>query len=314
MSSTQQHFEVLFAGVHGDSLFYQFFPSHQALASGSLLITHGQGEYGDMYLPLIHFLQDKGWNVLAWDLRGHGRSSGKRGYAHQFDDYIEDFFLFLQELKKLQERNRERPPTNKDLATNPGLGRGTPLVCFAHSMGCLIQAKALLMNRKIIKEVGICGQVLSCPCFGVAMDVPKWKTYLGKFLNKVYPKFTLNNGITDEQLMQNPERDMIPAILRHRRTCFNVYQGILEATDWLAKKGFEEIQIPTLMQLGGKEEICDNKRAESLFNQIKEVKKTLKIYGQSQHEIYSDIEKEEVYNDLCLFLKTLPSMDSMSGA
>ena len=291
----EQHFEAFFKGVHGDPLFYQFFPSRQASSLGSILLTHGQGEYGDMYLPLIHFLQDEGWGIFTWDMRGHGRSSGKRGFAHHFDDYIKDFLLFLQEIAK----------TRKEQSTINENQKKHPLVCFSHSMGALIQSKAFLMEKGVEKEVGICGQVISCPCFGIKMDVPKWKTYAGILTNKIYPKFTMGNGITDDQLMLEPEKNMRPAILRHRRTCFNVYKGIMESTDWLAKTGFGKVQIPTFMQLAGKEVICDNKKAKALFNQIKKAKKILKIYTQSRHEIYGDIEKEEVYNDLCLFLKEL---------
>ena len=283
--------ESSFTGFREATLYYQFFPSHHhENSSGSIVLTHGQGEHIDVYLPLIHFLQGHGWNIYAWDLRGHGKSSGKRGYAYHFNDYIKDFILFLRKVvgKRLHQK---------------GLSTEHPIVCFSHSVGALIQSKTFLMEKGLEQEVGIQGQVMSCPCFGLKMEVPQWKTRLGEFVHRLYPKFTMESGISDFQLLQKPSETK--DVFRHHLLSFSVYKGILESSAWLMKKGFGDVQIPTFIQLSGKELVCDNERTEILFNQIKKAKKNLKIYSQSLHEIYGDVEKKQVYNDLCTFLKDL---------
>ena len=307
-----QNFECFFKGTHKDNLFYQFFPAHTEEALGSLILTHGNGEHIGVYSPLIHFLQHRGWSVYAWDLRGHGQSSGKRGYTPHFEDYIKDFTLFLREIseekphKTHKNKRKEKSSHKSSLSSSNSLEKDSPeskkpRICFAHSMGALIQSKAFLNDPKLAKEAGICGQVLSCPCFGLKLNVPKWKIYLGEVTDRVYPQMTMNNGITDDQLLKEPRTDK--DMFRHHRTSFCVYKGMIDSINWLAKRGSKGVQIPTLMQLAGKEMICDNAKAKAFFHQIQLTRKILKIYSKSRHEIYGDLEKETVYKDLYVFLK-----------
>ena len=120
--------EMFFKGFDNSQLFLQTWFHEKSC--GTILITHGQGEHSECYHRVISEFnlaseQHKNlpWNFIAWDLRGHGKSDGIRGYARDVDDYVLDFECFMNsatEIKGVKQR---------------------PVVLMSHSLGGLIQTK-----------------------------------------------------------------------------------------------------------------------------------------------------------------------------
>ena len=46
-----------------------------------ILLIHGLGEHSGRYLNLIQDFNDKNISVFTIDIRGHGKSEGKRGHS-----------------------------------------------------------------------------------------------------------------------------------------------------------------------------------------------------------------------------------------
>jgi alpha-beta hydrolase superfamily lysophospholipase len=55
------------------------FPAGAARAA--ILLVHGHGEHSGRYAALPAQFVPRGYAVWAYDLRGHGRSSGQRGHV-----------------------------------------------------------------------------------------------------------------------------------------------------------------------------------------------------------------------------------------
>lgn len=99
----------------------------QIKESGSpvwIVATHGIGEHMDRhkYIPEL-FSHD--FNIFQYDLRGHGRSTGRR--AH-----IKDFALFMEDLREIIRFLEEKYRMNR-------------YILFGHSMGALINC-AFMQN------------------------------------------------------------------------------------------------------------------------------------------------------------------------
>lgn len=89
-------------------------------ARGTVLIVHGLGEHIQRYVHVAQHLNGLGWNVVGYDLRGHGRSGGPRGGLNGDDDLLRDLASMIDAVRS-------------ELSG--------PLVLLGHSLGGLIAAR-----------------------------------------------------------------------------------------------------------------------------------------------------------------------------
>ncbi|MDR5866410.1 alpha/beta hydrolase [Halomonas koreensis] len=54
---------------------------------GTVFVVHGYYDHLGLYRHLLECLLDRGWQVVLWDLPGHGLSSGERATIDDFDEY-----------------------------------------------------------------------------------------------------------------------------------------------------------------------------------------------------------------------------------
>ncbi|MGZ3691196.1 MAG: alpha/beta hydrolase [Pseudobdellovibrio sp.] len=272
--------ETFFKGYDNTKLFLQKWTASDS--KGTVLITHGQAEHSDCYNRLINGLEGSGWNFIGWDMRGHGRSEGLRGYAKDLDEYVLDYRIFADQCLKMPEVT------------------GRPVVLLAHSMGGLIQTCALA--ERTYPEVT--AQVLSSPLFGVAVDVPEWKDKGAGLINALLPKLTMGNEIKNEDLTRDIEimREFEQDTYRHGRISAGVYLGF--------KREFAKVQsyaksirLPTLLHISDKDPVVSSPRAIEFFDSIASTNKLLKIVEGGKHELYNDIVRVEIYKVVADFLK-----------
>jgi lysophospholipase len=147
--------------------------------SAALIAVHGFTSHAGLYRHVAHALSAEGLAVTAFDCRGHGRSSGRRGYAARFSHFVDD-------LERVVERSR---------ATFPDL----PLVVMGHSHGATIALDATLSGRLQPARL-----VLATPYLGLGMKVPAWKRHLGALGSRVWPTLALANGIRPQDISRNP--------------------------------------------------------------------------------------------------------------
>lgn len=266
----------------GRTLFFQTW--EKPANENWILITHGQGEHSECYHRVVDALDGQGWNVLAWDMRGHGRSEGKRGHASEFQDYVRDYRVVLDSFLRRTSSAQCR-------------------VLLSHSMGALVQLQTLIED----KPTGLAAQICSAPLLGVAVPVPAWKQQGAQIMNKLYPQITLWNEIRNEHLTRDPDviREFEADVLRHNRISPGVYLGFLEAITEIKPRAFE-VTIPTLFQIPEHDPVVDSQSAKDFFANLGTAQKTLKVYGDgARHEMYNDLHRDDVYADLKSFLNQI---------
>jgi alpha-beta hydrolase superfamily lysophospholipase len=107
----------------GLALLTQVWPASQrapGTARGAVVLVHGLGEHVARYDHVARRLNGQGFNVVGYDHRGHGGSSGPRGRLHHPDDLLRDLALVVDKVR----------------AAQPGT-----LVLLGHSLGGLIAAR-----------------------------------------------------------------------------------------------------------------------------------------------------------------------------
>ncbi|MFN7823854.1 MAG: lysophospholipase [Pseudobdellovibrionaceae bacterium] len=278
MVHTAQEFKV--KAKDSAELFVQYHDLPKA--KGLVLVTHGHGEHSSSYHRLYPILQDSGYAALGWDLRGHGKSQGKRGYIQSFD-------LFLDDLGTMVEFAQNEYSNLK-------------LHLLGHSMGGLIATSYLLKHQ----PEGINSLILSSPFFGVSLQVPLFKDLGAILLGKVLPQITLFNEISDEQLSQDPEvlKEYPLDHFRHNKISPEVYMGSLRYQQYV-ERNIQKLQTRTFIQVPESDPVVSTETTRKLVSKISPALVTLIEYRERRHEIYNDIGRQKVFSDLKNFLLRL---------
>ena len=264
----------------GDSpeLFLQSWSKPGAGEKALVLITHGLSEHSQCYAHVAQVLCDRGFMVYAWDLQGHGRSQGKRGHIQNFNDFSRDLISVIREIP---DRNSKS------------------FHLMGHSMGGLITLQALL-NKDCPK---ISSATLSNPALGLSMNVPTIKKTTAQWLHRFWPSLTLPTGIPYRVLSRDPKMMDLYAKdpLRHSRISPPLFLGMMEAMGWVSKK-VHQIKTPLFFQISEADQVVNAKHSIHLVKTMEGPKK-LKVYKDSYHEIYNDLNKQESIGDLAGYLK-----------
>lgn len=265
------------------TIFYQIW-SPKTPPKGHILITHGWNEHSSCYENFAKFLTTKSWKVWAYDLRGHGKSSGNRGSIDSLSSYSSD----LNEMIDLI--NKEKIKTEK-------------LILFAHSLGGSINL--LSWTENINQKVDALS--LSSPTMGLKDPPSKWKQILAHVGLRYFPELAIKHRIavnqltSDKKIQKNHYKDSY----RHNKISPSLFH-ILDTAYAKAQKNISTLRRPTLIQASGIDKVVDLEKTTQIFEKIPAKSKHLKIYLNSEHEVLNDIEKEQVYTDFIEFAENLP--------
>jgi alpha-beta hydrolase superfamily lysophospholipase len=164
-------------------------PAPATAARGTVLIVHGLGEHAGRYAPLARWLNGRGYAVRAYDLYGHGSSSGRRGHLARETQHLEHLVEVAAATRATHARGSQPAPG--------ATGGASPLIVLGHSLGGLIASSAVA--RGLLKPEGL---VLSSPA--LAVDMAAWQRAAVGWLPRFAPDLTLGNGLQPRYLSHDP--------------------------------------------------------------------------------------------------------------
>ena len=240
-----------------------------------VLMVHGLGEHGGRYLPLAEHLSKFGIESVVMDLRGFGRSGGKKACVKHFSDYYKD----LEALHLWIARTR----------------KNTPLFILGHSFGGLIVSSYAASYG----SAPVTGLILSSPLFGIAIPVPLWRNWLAIILSYCLPNLT-------QATMVNPE------LLTHDREILKQYDRDAHIFHKISARLYREmiktikqnsvianaLELPTLLLQAGEDYIVSKSESLKFYDQLQSPDKELKVYEGFYHEILNEIKRGEVYSQI----------------
>ena len=275
-----------FSGEGDRRLFYQAWKIPEP--QGIMFITHGLSENSDRYDRLArHIIGENQCNVYAWDLRGHGRSSGLRGYVRDFQIYEKDLVCFLDFIL----------PKEKNV----------PFILFGHSLGGLIISRSLFHEEDIVSSAaGIC---LTSPAFGLSLSISLIKMIMSHATKILCPWWTYHNKIISSYLSRDPYfLNVIDTdVFRHNKVCPEVYLTIKNTPKTLLTSS-QKINSKLLILLGGDDVIIDNLAVKKYFDLVQSIlPKKLVVYPKSKHQILEDYGNKKVMKDFNFFIQSIVS-------
>jgi alpha-beta hydrolase superfamily lysophospholipase len=277
-----EHSTGTLKGHAGLDLFYQAWRPGAA-PKAVLAIVHGHGEHGGRYMNVVNGLVPRGYAVYALDLRGHGRSGGKRGHIEAWEQWREDLGAFLNGV-------REREP-------------GRPLFVMGHSLGSLVVLDHVLHQPDSLCGVIVSGTLLSQP--GVS---PLLFT-LSRVMSKVWPSFSVQSGLDAAALSRDPA--VVQAYrddpLVHSMGSARLGTELTATRQWvMARAG--EWRVPLLMLHGDSDALVPIEPGRVFFERITCPDKERREYASGFHEPHNDVCYEQVVADIAGWLdRHLPS-------
>jgi alpha-beta hydrolase superfamily lysophospholipase len=231
-------------------------------------IVHGLGEHSGRYQHVARRMNEAGLTVYAFDLRGHGKSEGKRGHA-DYEDLMNDITVFLNTCM------REYPDI--------------PLFLYGHSLG-----GNLVINYGLKRKSPVKGIISTAPFLKLTKEVPTVLVAFARFLNRVYPSLTLSNGLDPSDLSHDPQ--VVKAYqddpLVHDRISARLFIQSYDAGRWALENAFS-FSLPLLLMHGDEDKITSFEASREFAQKAGKVC-TFKAWKGMYHEIHNEPEWKEV--------------------
>lgn len=244
-------------------------------------LVHGFGEYSERYDHWAMLFIAKGFAVHAIDYRGHGKSDGRRGHVNQFDDFLNDIDVLVNESKKLF----------------PDL----PQFIYGHSLG-----GSIVTNYIIKRENNFKGAIIASPWYKLSFDPSAFMLALARVMNKIYPKFTQNSNLEVKALSHDKKivDAYIADSLVHEKISAGMFYEIYNAGHWVLENE-NKLNIPVLIQHGNDDNITLHKASKELAEKAKVLKKdiTYKEWDGLYHELHNELEKDKVFEFVVKWLE-----------
>lgn len=253
---------------------------------GVVLLIHGLGDHSGRWEQVADTLNRADYTVLAPDLRGHGRSQGRRGHIGSFEKLLDDIDLAMQNAR----------------AAVPG----SPCFIYGQSLGGL-----LTLFFALRRQPDLCGLIASSAALQIAMPAPAWKVGLGKVLRKTLPHISLNSGLDLQELSDDPQvtARVRSDRLRHQRVTPEGYFGMLESGHWCLQNA-ARLPCPALVMHGCLDRITDH-RASIEFVEASAASQ-LSLWPKGKHELHSMSNRQEVLATVIEFQNRCNRGDSPS--
>jgi len=241
---------------------------------GRLLAVHGLGEHSGRLNRMAGCAAAAGLDYFALDLRGHGRSVGRRGHADSFDELLSDFDAFRRH-------------------TCAG-GAKLPVFLLGHSLG------GLLVGR-YVQEYGfaeLAGIVMVAPFVDLSMRPPAWKLLLGDVANRLLPSLSFDSGIRADMLF----RTTVEAVaheedpLIHHRISARMWSEMRRNAAVLVRRA-NQSRVPALVQLAGDDRVVSTVAAREYARVLGEGARVVEYEG-AFHDLYRDPLGEAAAADL----------------
>lgn len=245
-----------------------------ANARAAVLVVHGLAEHLGRYYYTTEKLNQHGFSVFRFDLRGHGQSEGRQGYLDHLDSYLRDLELAYQWLRA-------------DCST-------IPVFCFGHSMGGLVSAAYGIKYPGRFR-----GQIFSA---AAAINLPIFEELRQIDLTDI-PEKTMPNSLAN---LISHDQDFINDYLQDPLVLNEITYKLLcevfvRGTDWLMQN-LSSYSCPCLILHGGDDRIVTPESAKYLHENIASVDKTLTIYDGLFHDILNEYDKDMVIGDICQWI------------
>lgn len=249
---------------------------------GVVLIVHGLGEHAGRYDHVANSLCNWGFEVCAYDQRGHGESTGLPGTLPSCNALLDD-------LTEVMDDTRQQHPR-------------LPLILLGHSLGGLVASRFVSLGMRPVDAL-----VLSSPALDAGLSA--FQKLLLKILPGIAPNLRVANGLDATFISHDPQvvKDYLSDRLVHNKISPRLGKFIASAgpaTVTAAAKW----RTPTLLMYAGADKLVSpagSRRFAAQAAESKAVKPGIvaaKCFDGYYHELFNELQPAPVFEMLKTWL------------
>jgi alpha-beta hydrolase superfamily lysophospholipase len=270
------HREARLTSKDGLTLLYQSWRPRSGEPKAAVLLVHGLKDHSDRYAGFAKSLVEAGYAVHAFDLRGHGDSSGDRVWVDHFDDYLDDVDTALTQVRTAEGDKK--------------------IFLFGHSMGGAIATLYVLTRTPRPAGLILSGAALKIDAGGAVQGTTK-------ALGAVFPKLAVFS-LDDEKFSRDAQvvADMKSDPLVYDRSApAHTAAEVIRAVDRIREHS-AELDVPVLAMHGTADAVTPPDGSKELIEAAKG-DKTLKLYAGLFHDLLHEPERAQVTADIIAWLE-----------
>ena len=275
-SRTERHFD----GVGGVRIVYDVWEPEDKECRGVVVLCHGYAEHARRYDHVAQRFGESGLAVYALDLRGHGRSGGKRVYLRDISEYIDDFHTLA----------------GIAAAEYPELKR----VVLGHSMG-----GGVVFAYSVEHPDDYAAMVLSGPAVDAQDGVSPVMVIVAKTLGKILP------GLPVEELPASAvsrDPDVVAAyendpLVHHGKLPAGIAKALIGVGETMPLRA-PALTAPLLVVHGEQDKLIPVQGSRHLMECVGSQDAHLKVYPGLYHEVFNEPERAAVLDDVASWIET----------
>jgi alpha-beta hydrolase superfamily lysophospholipase len=273
------HSDYHWESIDGKKLYAQTW-SPLADPRGVINLIHGLGEHSSRYKNWAEKLVGERIIVRSFDMRGHGRSEGKKGHSKRYSKLLQDIDAFI----------------NQSMAEYPDL----PQFLYGHSLGA-----NLVLNYATKNIVNLKGVIVTSPWLKLTNPPSRILLLIADSLSNLFPALLTNNTIKPEDLSRNLKvvHDYRTDNLVHDRISLRLFKQVYYA-GLSVSKNIYKINLPLLVMHGTQDNVTSCKATREFVRNASNRTTFIEWEG-GYHELHHDLDSEKVFESLATWLNML---------
>jgi alpha-beta hydrolase superfamily lysophospholipase len=243
-------------------------------------LVHGLGGHVGRYAPLALALNKEKIAVIGIDLRGHGKSQGKRAYIRSLKDVFNDILAAVTHGNSILHENIPR------------------FIC-GNSMGATLALQVALENARLFK-----GVVLTAPWFRLTRQPHKIALFFINKMSKIWPGFTFSSGLKSEDMGPDLQlhKETRGDTLVHNKITARLFCLIDDLSRRLLSCTEIKLPFPMLVFHGEKDPVTDS-AASKQFSEKYHQQCELFLLKNTRHDIHLECSSSFMFTKMVLWIK-----------
>ncbi|BBZ20164.1 alpha/beta hydrolase [Mycolicibacterium gadium] len=270
--------ERSFEGIGGVRIVYDIWTPELA-PRGVVVLCHGYAEHARRYDHVAERFGEAGLITYALDLRGHGRSGGKRVYLRNIDEYTGDFHTLVGIAR----------------TDHPEL----PRIVLGHSMG-----GGVVFAYGVEHAGDYTAMVLSGPAVDAQDAVSSFMIRVAKVVGSILPGLPVEN-LPTEAVSRDPEvvaAYMADPLVHHGKLPAGIGKALIEVGETMPQRA-SALTAPLLVVHGEQDKLIPVAGSRHLLECVASTDAHLKVYPGLYHEVFNEPEKELVLDDVTSWIE-----------